>query len=480
MGGSPNPFLGACMRKNLALLAALIAVSAPGNFCQPAWAQKAKKEVNTGPSAMPLPKFYARHVEEGNKYLAQNRITEAMNEFLTAKSINPDYYPTYIGIAKAYIKLGEFEKATGQYQLAIRLLNPSYAADHVKRGEYFAARRRYKEALADYWEVLKIDPQAGNQYTLAMRQLRLGNQKEAIKAFERATQIDDDYPDPYFQMGNLQFQDKKMKKAIPFYQKATELDPNNYTYHISLGNALYIEGTAKASKVDLKMVQDSVYHFERAVSLGARQPRVNFNLGTAYLLSGNYDGAIQNLQEALKRELRDPDVYYNLGNAFYKKALTINFKWDERSSLTDPQQLQMNDRKFEYLYNAINSYEIALAKMDTFTTTKCTNILSMQLFCRSQKLKSPEDYAPIYFDLGIAYYQLSQMKPTAPFISKIINKGSSKEYFTRGLKYFKPDMQQRALDNLQKFTSNSPDAKMKKSAGDMITDIKAMLAEYRL
>ncbi|PIQ24768.1 hypothetical protein COW36_23645 [bacterium (Candidatus Blackallbacteria) CG17_big_fil_post_rev_8_21_14_2_50_48_46] len=451
--GVSESLLGASMRKNTALFMILVAASVTFGSIEPVLARGPKEPPKIDATPIPLPKFYARHVEEGNKFLAQNRITDAMHEFFTAKTINPDYYPTYIGMGKVYMKQGQLEKATEQYQIAVRLLNPSYGADHIKRGEYFASHRQFKQALADYWEVLKVDPQAGNQYTLAMRHLRFGNEKEAVKAFERASQIDEDYPDPHFQLGNLMFKNKKMKKAIPSYEKAVELDPNNPLYHVSLGDAQYKEGTAKASKVDLKLVGQAVSHFERAVALGMRQPRVHFNLGTAYLLVGNYDGAILNLQEALQHELRDEDVYYNLGNAFYKKGMTINFKWDERSSLTDPQQLKMNNTKFEYIYRSIQSYQMAITKKS--------------------------NYAPVYFDLGVSYFRLAELKPTAQFISKIVNKNSSKEYFTRGMRFFKTDMQQRALENFQKFTSLSSDGKLKATANQLITDLKEILAEAK-
>lgn len=441
------------MYKNVVMRLFVVAMAGTTGLVAPAWAKRNKPETKVEATPIPLPKFYARHVEEGNKYLAQNRITEAMHEFFTAKTINPDYYPIYIGMGKAFIKLGQLQKAAEQYQIAVRLLNPSYATDHIRRAEYFLSQHKYEQALADYWEVLKIDPQAGNQYTLAMRHLRFGNEKEAIKAFERAAQIDEDYPDPHFQLGNIQFKNKKMKKAIPFYEKAVSLDPNNPLYHISLADALYKEGAAKPSKIDLKLVKQAVLHFERALGLGMRQARLYFNLGTAYLLVGNYDGAILNLQEALRRELRDEEVYYNLGNAFYKKAMTIHFTWDERSSLTDPQQLKLNDTKFDLLYRSIQSYQMAVAKK--------------------------RDYAPVYFDMGVSYYRLAQLKPTAQFISKIVNKDTAKEYFARGMRYFKTDMHQRALDNFQKFTSLSSDGKMKATASQLIADLRALLAEAK-
>ncbi|MGV3523173.1 MAG: tetratricopeptide repeat protein [Candidatus Sericytochromatia bacterium] len=402
---------------------------------------------------MPLPRFYARHVEEGNKLLAQNRIAEALDEFFTARTINPDYAPTYIGMGQAYQKMGQLQRGMENYQVAVRLLNPSYASDHVMRGDYYADRNQYAQAMAQYWEVLRIDPAAGNQYTLAMRHLRFNDPKKAVKAFETAISIDEDYADPHFQLGNFYYVDNKMKKAIPSYEKAVALDTGNAVYRFALGTASYKEGTAKR-KVDLKLVKAAASEFEQAQRLGMQSARLNHNLGTAYILTGNYSGAVRQLQQAVRGGLQDGDTFHNLGNAFYRQAMLSNFKWDGYDSLSTGNKLQQNDTKFKALLQAAKSYEIAAQKK--------------------------EDDAALYYDMGAVYYRLSELKLTPQFIPEILkNPATQKDYSTRGVRFFMVDMLQHSKDNFNRFLSASSDAKMKNAASKIISDIDTQLAGVR-
>lgn len=419
-------------------------------FSTPALAQmRREKPVETTASPMQLPRFYARHVEEGNKLLAQNRIQEAIDEFFAAKTINPDYYPTYIGMGNAYRKMGQLSSAVENYQIAVRLLNPSYASEHLLRAEHFAEQRRFSEALSDYWEVLKIDPQAGNQYTLAMRHLRFGEDKKAVKAFEAAIEIDEDYPDPHFQLGNLYFRDQKTKKAIDPYKEAVKLDPGNSLYHFALGTAYYKEATRKA-KPDLRMVQDAKQEFEKAYHQGMQVPRLHFNLGTAYILTENYDGAIRHLQEAVRRGMQDEDSFYNLGNAFYRRAMKVNFKWDGYDNLANRSKRKLNDEKFNYLWKAVQAYELALSKNSNL--------------------------APAYYDLGAAYYRLSELKLTPPFVPELLKDESlQKDYATRGVKFFTIDMLTRSLNNFSQFQSLSDNAKARANAAKLSDTITQQL-----
>lgn len=403
-------------------------------------------------SPMPLPRFYARHVEEGNKYLAQGLIQEAIQEFVTARTINSDYYPTYIGLGNAYKKMGQMDQAVDNYAIAINLLNPTYASEHVLRGRFFSERRRYREALANYWEVLRIDPQAGNQYTLAMRHLRFDNEKDAIKAFESAIEIDEDYPDPHYQLGNVYFRGDKLKKAIPAYEEAVNLDPQNPVYQFSLGTAYYKQGTSKR-KVDMAMVNKSRDAFEKAEQYGMRSSRLHFNLGTAYILTEQYDQAIAQLQEA-RANLNDKDVYYNLGNAFFKKAMTIDYVWDGYENLTDQTRLRQNNEKLKYLLASVRAYQIALDKDDSD--------------------------ADIYFDLATSQYRLSELKLTPEFIDEILKQSddaNKKLYSQKGVRFFKVDMLERALANFSRFRSGTSNSKASATAAQIMSDLNKQLAE---
>jgi len=389
--------------------------------------------------------------------LAQNHLQEALREFHTALGLKDGYYPALIGVGKVYLKMGRIAEAAASYQKAVEQLDPSYASDHVLRGDYFFENRKYKKAIKDYWEVLRIDPQAGNQYTLAMRHLRHAQDdkkiiRQAVKAFEQAVEIDEDYADPYFQLGNLYFHDDKLKKAVDPYAKAVDIEPKNSLYRFALGTALYKQGTAKA-KVDMKAVEDATAEFEEAMVLGRRDARLHFNLGTCYVLLENYDEAIVLLEEAIKRGLRDEEVFFNLGNANFRKAMMIDFTWDGYDSLTTPELQNMNNDKFAHLFKAVQLYELAL--------------------------KQKDDYAQVYYDLGVAYYRLSELKLTPDFIPKVTRDQKSKEeYMAKGVQFFQTDMLQRAVTNFKRFQSNSSDGKKKSVASKIESDLKKQIKEF--
>lgn len=400
---------------------------------------------------MPLPRFYARHVEEGNKLLAQNRITEAIDEFFTAKNINPDYYPTYVGMGDAYQRMGQLETAVDNYQFALRLLNPSYASDRLLRGNYYAQNRAHRRALTEYAEIMKIDPAAGNQYTLAMKNLRFGEDKKAVKAFEEAIKLDDDYPDPHFQLGNLYYRDNKMKKAVPEFEAAAKLETRNPLYHFALATAYYKDATSK-KEPDLKVVEQAKKEYEKAQQLGMGNLRLHHNLGTCYLLTKNYDAAINELRQAVSTENQNPDSLYALGNSLYRKAMTINYTWDGAFSLTDSYQRQQNDTKFAYLLQAVRFYKLASRLNE----------------------KDPQ----VRYDMGVAYYRLSELKLTETFIDDMLrDKDSRKFYMDKGVKFFEEDMLQHAHQNFNEFLGLSSDNKMKENASKINEGLQKRLKE---
>ncbi len=442
---------GRSLVKRFCMAITLAAVTLPVGVSTASAQLRVKPTPEPSVTPIPLPRFYARHVEEGNKYLAQGQIQEAIQEFVTARTINSDYYPLYIGLGNAYKKMGQMERAVENYAIAINLLNPTYASEHVLRGRFFTERRRYRDALANYWEVLRIDPQAGNQYTLAMRHLRFEKEKLAIKAFEAAIEIDEDYPDPHYQLGNVYFRGDKLKKAIPAYEDAVKLDPNNPIYQFSLGTAYYKQSTSKR-KVDMRMVEDARKAFEIALNRGMRSPRLHFNMGTTYILTGQYDKAINHLQLA-RRKLNDKDVYYNLGNAFFKKAMTIDFTWDGYSNLTDNTDLRQNNEKLKYLLASVKAYNIALEK--------------------------DPDYAPVYYDLASSHYRLSELKLTEDFIDEILKQSNAemqKLYTQKGVRLFKQDMLEKAVANFSAFQSETDDNKAAATAAKIELDLRKQIA----
>ena len=108
------------------------------------------------------------------------------------------------------------------------------------------SRKKYVEALKDLNQLLIIDPQSVEKINLKGVILQfLKKTKEARESWVKASNINNSYFDPYFNLGNSYMEDKKYDLAEKFYKEAVRCEPDNFKIFYQLG-LLYM------SKKDLK------------------------------------------------------------------------------------------------------------------------------------------------------------------------------------------------------------------------------------
>ena len=90
--------------------------------------------------------------------------------------------PSALRLAAAHIRVGEIDRAISDYDEAIRQ-NPRYVRLYFDRGTVHLNKRDYGRAMADYRELLKLDPSAHFQglvwLYLAQAHQALGQTSEA-------------------------------------------------------------------------------------------------------------------------------------------------------------------------------------------------------------------------------------------------------------------------------------------------------------
>ena len=132
---------------------------------------------------------------------------------------------------------------------------------------------------------------------------RVGNNNDAIKNYDKATELDDHYPTAYISRGSAYMDLKKYDKAIENYSMAIKLSPNNEEPYAYRGRAYY----------EIDSVKNSLEDYNKAIQL-------NKNFGYAYsnrsLLKhaklNDIIGACEDLKIASK--LGDKDAQYHLKN----------------------------------------------------------------------------------------------------------------------------------------------------------------------
>ena len=130
-------------------------------------------------------------------------------------------------------------------------------------------------------------------YNKGNSNVALKDHGEAIKAFDRAIEIDPMYTTAYYSRGNSKALLKKDHNgAIEDYSKAIELDPK-------FAGAYYNRGFAKENRQDHK---EAIADYDKAIELDPKFGLAYCNRAAVKRESGDFDGAIADYDRAIELE----------------------------------------------------------------------------------------------------------------------------------------------------------------------------------
>jgi tetratricopeptide (TPR) repeat protein len=164
--------------------------------------------------------------------------------------------------------------------------------DHYAEGEKHYKAGRYKEAVAELREAVRLSPDWDDpHYVLALALTELGQLAEAIAEFKQVVEFaikDEPKILAYYNMGNACFDLGQYDNAIESFRQAIKLDPTLSKPHNNLGLA----------HAALGKLNEAAAEFAKAVRLKPEYAEAHYNLGVAYLQMGKKNEA-QAQQEAL-------------------------------------------------------------------------------------------------------------------------------------------------------------------------------------
>jgi Tfp pilus assembly protein PilF len=141
-----------------------------------------------------------------------------------------------------------------------------------------------------------------------VRGLMAANPEQRIKLFTQSARLDDHFSQPNFQLGHLYFQRREYKTAEQWLQKVSKADTHYQEASFLMGICRYYGGDFDGASQLFRMVAKELPLNE-----------VYNNLGAA-LSRKNDPAAAENFQKALEGDEADPDYWFNLGFALWRKG----------------------------------------------------------------------------------------------------------------------------------------------------------------
>jgi len=270
--------------------------------------------------------------------------------------------------------------------------NPEALGPHLNLGMAYVDENRLEEAIDQFQEVLKMEPNhTAARTNLGLALSRKGALSEAIEEYEKVLQLDPDSADAHCNLGGAFLQANRFPEAIEQYEMALKLDPHDVTAYVSLGLALDQEGRAsEAIEQDeqaLKIspndaltynnlgnalghagrVSEAIEQYQIALKSDPDNAQTHANLGIALLHMGRRPEAIKHLERAIKNKPDYAEAHNNLGFALVQEGRTSEaVEQFEEAIKNNPDYVQAHDNLGGVLFQthrvaeAIEQYEMVL------------------------------------------------------------------------------------------------------------------------
>jgi len=330
----------------------------------------------------------------GEAYDLLDENDKALENYLTALSLDPELTELYTPIGVLYFQKGDMVKADGYLTKALAV-----SADNAET-QLFLGLVRYKqernnEAITAFRRAIELDATSAEaHYYLGEALDKLGNPTEAIAEYNAAIQLNPKYTEAWFDLGVAYYNSKQYEEAVNAYKQTIKLKNTMGEAHANLADVY-----RQMNKLD-----EAVGEYRLAVAFIKDDAELYSKFGyVAGRIAANpakrsyWNMAIDNLTKALALSSDFVD-YTNLGWAFYNSAqvdLANNNKPDADAKLQKAKTnlLEATRLKADFPAAFLN---LGVTQSDLGEYAPAIAALN-----RANELR--KDWIPAINELGIAY-----------------------------------------------------------------------------
>jgi tetratricopeptide (TPR) repeat protein/predicted small secreted protein len=242
-------------------------------------------------------------LDQGILFATRGDYDMAIEDFTEALTLNPN-------LGSAYMLRGRARRASVTNVTDIGE-NFSYILSSTGGQITEAQNRVYEQAIADFTEAIRLDPDNAVAYrergvVYALR----GDTDKAIADLNQAIGLNPQYAFAYYNRGQQYADKKNYDRAIADYNQVIRLDPNFVIAYNNRGDVYRNKGDYDRAIAD----------FNQAIRLDPNFVIAYNNRGLAYYNKRDYDRAIADYNQAIQLDPHYINSYINRGAAYYMKG----------------------------------------------------------------------------------------------------------------------------------------------------------------
>ncbi|MFA4915124.1 MAG: tetratricopeptide repeat protein [Syntrophales bacterium] len=274
-----------------------------------------------------LQTFSNYYLHRANILLTGDRNEDAIAAYSRSAELNPFYYWTYFGRAKAQYRLNNFAASIEDNLHALNFY-PHDINAHGNLGLAYAEKGLFDLAGKEYRKVLKLYPEDKRAlYRMKELDQKRTSYLEAKTACEKSQASSPDSAETRNYRGYLCFLTGSYDEAISWYRKAIVIDNRYAQAHHNLANAYSKKG----------LIDPAIEEYERAIRINPDLVQAYIDLGNACKEKGLFKTAVEMYLVALRLKPDDADIHFSLGEIYLtclydkeqalfhlKKTLTLN------------------------------------------------------------------------------------------------------------------------------------------------------------
>jgi tetratricopeptide (TPR) repeat protein len=181
-----------------------------------------------------------QYYKQGTIALKNNKNKEALEFFDKILELVPksNFKDLYVNKGTALARLGKYQKAIDNYNLAIKL-NANYEMVYLNKGISLLMLGRNLEAIENFDKVIEFNPNSYDAYNNKGAALGyLNKYQEAIDNYNKAIELNPKYFEPHKNKFCPLYNLKRYEEAVETCDKAIKLEPNHHDIQEVIDNRI--------------------------------------------------------------------------------------------------------------------------------------------------------------------------------------------------------------------------------------------------